>query len=102
MSRLLALPINLALAGVNITLAAGELLAPEGPVRRPGGYADQLSALLGEDGMIGKLDAMSRAPESPLGRVAAFSRAAGRDRPLGRALAPGGILDRVLADEGPL
>lgn len=99
---LAALPGQLAVAGVNITLAAGELMAPQGAMRRRGGYLDQLSALLGEDGMIGKLDAMSRDPQSPLGRIAAISRAAGTDRPLGRALAPGGFLDRLLAEDGPL
>jgi hypothetical protein len=98
----LALPVRLAVAGVNITLAAGALLAPDGPVRRPGGYVDQLDALLGRDGMIGKLDAMSRDPQSPLGRLAALAKAADSRRPLGRAIAPGGILDRVLGDEGPL
>lgn len=92
----------LVVASINITLTAGELLAPMGPVRRRGGYADQLSVLRGERGMIGKLDAMSRGPEIPLGRIAAISHAAGGGRPLGRALAPGGTLDRVLSDGGPL
>jgi len=99
---LVALPVHLGVALARITLGAGELLAPEGAVRRRGGWADQLAALLGEDGMVGKLDAMSRDPESPLGRVAALSSAAAPDRPLGRALAPGGMLDRVLGEEGPL
>lgn len=96
------LPWRLASAGVTVTLAAGAVLAPEGPIRREGGYADQVAALLGEDGMIGKLDAMSRDPESPLGRVLAVAEAAGPRRPLGRAIAPGGILDRVLSEDGPL
>jgi hypothetical protein len=96
------LPWRLLQAGVTVTLAAGALLAPAGPFRRRGGYADQLAALLGEDGMIGKLEAMSRDPESPLGRIAALADAAGPHRPLGRAIAPGGILDRVLSDDGPL
>ena len=99
---LVLLPWRLANAGVTVTLAAGAFLAPDGPVRRRGGYADQVAALLGEDGMIGKLDAMSRDPESPLGRLAALALAAGPRRPLGRAIAPGGILDRVLSEEGPL
>jgi hypothetical protein len=96
------LPVRLAVAGVNATLAAGTLLAPDGPVRRHGGYVDQLNALLGEDGMIGRLDAMSRDPQSPLGRLAALARAASGDRPLGQAIAPGGMLDRVLGEAGPL
>jgi hypothetical protein len=102
LSGMVQLPWRLANAGVTVTLAAGALLAPDGPFRRRGGYGDQLAALFGEDGMIGKLDAMSRDPESPLGRVAALADAAGPRRPLGRALAPGGILDRVLSDDGPL
>lgn len=100
--RVVMLPWRLANAGVTVTLAAGAFLAPEGPVRRRGGYADQVAALLGEDGMIGKLDAMSRDPQSPLGRLAAIAEAAAPGRPLGRALARGGILDRVLSEQGPL
>ncbi|GAB3660635.1 hypothetical protein GCM10027596_19650 [Nocardioides korecus] len=99
---LLVLPLRLARAGVTITLAAGTFLAPEGVLRRRGGYADQLAALLGEGGMIGKLDAMTRDPQSPLGRLAELADAAGPARPLGRAIARGGILDRTLAEEGPL
>ncbi|MCW2848176.1 MAG: hypothetical protein JWR90_2150 [Marmoricola sp.] len=99
---LLLLPWRLASAGVTVTLAAGAFLAPDGPLRRRDGYADQLAALLGENGMIGKLDAMSRDPESPLGRLAALAQAADPRRPLGRAIARGGILDRVLSEDGPL
>ncbi len=99
---LLSLPLRLVRAGVTVTLAAGTFLAPDGVLRRPGGYADQLAALLGEDGMIGKLDAMTRDPQSPLGRLAELADAAGPRRPLGRAMAPGGILDRTLSEDGPL
>ena len=98
----LLLPVRLVRAGVTITLAAGTFLAPDGVLRRRGGYADQLTALLGEGGMIGKLDAMTRDPQSPLGRLAELADAAGPERPLGRAIARGGILDRTLAEEGPL
>ena len=45
-TALAALPGQLAVAGVNITLAAGELMAPQGAMRRRGGYLDQLSANL--------------------------------------------------------
>lgn len=65
-------------------------------MRRRGGYADQLAALLGESGMIGKLDTMSRDPESPLGRVATLSRAVSQHGSHGKTIAPGGMLDRVL------
>jgi hypothetical protein len=99
---LVLLPWRLATAAVTVTLAAGAALAPDGPIRRPGGYADQLATLLAEDGMVGRLDAMSRDRESALGRLAAVADAAAPDRPLGRAIAPGGSLDRLLAPGGVL
>ncbi len=39
------LPVRLGLAFTRTTLQLGRLTAPDGPVLRPGGYADRLAAL---------------------------------------------------------
>jgi hypothetical protein len=96
------LPVRVGLAATRVTLALGELVAADGPVRRPGGYAERLMNVIGEDGYADRLD---RALSERAGTGAALRRLADAmapDRPLGRALAPGGALDRLLAPDGPL
>lgn len=86
---LVTLPVRLAVAAADTTLALGELVRADGPVRRPGGYADRLDRALAE-------------VHRPMALVTAVATALQPGRPLGRALAPGGIVDRLMADDGPL
>ena len=68
-------PVRLGMAFSRTTLQLGRLVAPDGPMLRPGGYAERMAALRD-----------LTAPE----------------RPLGKAIAEGGTLDRLLASEGPV
>jgi hypothetical protein len=68
------LPLRLGVAFTRTTLELGRLSAPDGPMLRPGGYGERLAVL--------------RELTSP-------------DRPFGKALAPGGAVDRLLAADGP-
>lgn len=83
------LPVRLVVAFGRATLALGSLSAPDGPIRRPGGYREQLDHLLREDG-------------GPLRLVEVLTELTGSDRPLGQVLARGGVLDRLMAEDGPL
>ena len=53
---LVTLPARLTVAAADTTLALGQLVAPEGPVRRQDGYADRLMLVIGEGGLVDRLD----------------------------------------------
>lgn len=98
----MALPSRLATAAVATTLALGELVAPEGPVRRRGGYAERVMLLIGEDGLVERLNRSVSDPQGPMRLVNVIVDALDPERPLGRAIAPGGPVDRLLDPQGPL
>ena len=99
---LVMLPVRVSVAATQVTLGLGELVRPDGPVRRPGGYADRLMVVIGEGGLAERVTAVLTDPNGALALVNALASAVSEDRPLGRALAPGGTLDRLLADDGAL
>jgi hypothetical protein len=99
---LVALPVRLTVAAAETTLALGQLVAPEGPVRRRDGYADRLMLIVGNGGVIDRLIRVLEDPRGPMSLLSTITSVLDEERPLGRALAPGGTVDRLLADEGPL
>lgn len=99
---LVTLPVAVAASAVDVTLALGRLASPQGPVRRPGGLGDQLTELLGENGLLEQLTRVLTDPQGPLVTLASLTELTALDHPLGRSLAPGGVLDRLLAPGGPL
>ncbi|MEN8672775.1 hypothetical protein, partial [Nocardioides sp.] len=46
------LPVRIAVAATRATLAVGNLAAPDGPIRRPGGYAELILEVIGERGYL--------------------------------------------------
>jgi hypothetical protein len=100
--RLATLPARLAVAATRTTLALGELVDPQGPVRRHNGYADRLMLVIGEGGLLERLAASLSDPGGPIRLVNVVSEVLDPDRPLGRALAAGGTIDRLLAEGGAL
>lgn len=99
---LVTLPLRLGVAATQVTLTLGELVAPDGPVRRDGGYAERLRAVIGEGGHVERVARVLTDPAGPLALVNALGEALAADRPLGRALAADGALDRLLRDGGLL
>jgi hypothetical protein len=105
---LVTLPVRLTVAATSTTLALGRLVAPDGPVRRPNGYADRLMLLIGEGGAVERLDRALTDPRGPMHLVNTVAAALDPSRPLGpggavdRLLEEGGALDRLVADDGPL
>ncbi len=99
---LVTLPVRLTVAAAETTLALGQLVAAEGPVRRRNGYADRLMLLIGEGGIAERLERVLTDPRGPMHLVHTVTAVLDPNRPLGRALAPGGTVDRLLAADGPM
>jgi hypothetical protein len=99
---LVTLPARLAVSATEVTLGLGRLVARDGPVRRRGGYAERLTLIIGEGGLVDRLAATLADPDGPMSLVRTLAAATAEDRPLGRAVAPGGTLDRLFADDGPV
>jgi len=99
---LVTLPVRLGVAAARTTLALGELVAQDGPVRAENGYAERLMLLIGDGGLVERLAAVLSDPRGPMNVVNTVASLIDPQRPLGQALAPGGTVDRLLAEEGPL
>lgn len=98
----LTLPWRLAGAGARVTLALGALAAPEGPIRRPGGYADLVTRLIGDGGYAEQVTSFLTDEDGPMRLVAQLEALLAPDRPVGRLIERNGSLDRLLAEDGPL
>lgn len=108
----LALPVQLAVAATRATLQLGALAAPDGPIRRPGGYADLVQRVIGDGGYAQQLVDLLTDEDGPMRLAATVNELTAPDRPLGRLLireggldqllAPGGPVDRLIAAEGAL
>ena len=98
----MTLPARLTVAAAETTLALGQLVDPEGPVRRSDGYADRVMAVIGQGGLIEQFVTTLTDPRGPMRLITAVAAALDPDRPLGQALAPGGAVDRLLDAEGPV
>lgn len=99
---LVTLPVRLTVAAAETTLALGELVAAEGPIRRRNGYADRLMLVIGEGGLAERLEQVLTDRRGPMHLVKTVTAVLDPNRPLGRALAPGGTVDRLLASDGPM
>ncbi len=96
---IITLPIRVTVATTQAALGMGQLAAPDGPLRRKGGYADQLSTLIE---LADRLNKLLADPKGPLALVNNLAALTSDDRPLGKAIASGGALDRILAEDGAL
>ncbi|WP_323793590.1 hypothetical protein, partial [Nocardioides sp.] len=96
------LPFRIAVAATRATLAVGTLAAPDGPIRRPGGYAELVLQVIGERGYLAQLMDLVRDEAGAMRLVATLTDLTAHDRPLGRLLARDGVLDRLMEDDGPL
>jgi hypothetical protein len=99
---LVTLPARLAVSATEVTLGLGRLVAPEGPVRRKGGYAERVMLIIGEGGLVDRLAVALAEPNGPMSLLRSLAAATAEERPLGRAIAPGGTLDRLFAEDGPV
>ena len=96
------LPWRVGVAATRTTLALGVLASPEGPLRRPGGYADLLLRVIGERGYAQQLTDLLTDEQGPMRLAGAVNELVAPDRPLGRMLARDGVVDRLLVEGGPV
>ncbi|MBM7510142.1 hypothetical protein JOE61_003956 [Nocardioides salarius] len=96
------LPWRVSVAATRTTLALGVLASPDGPLRRPGGYADLLLRVIGERGYAQQLTDLLTDEHGPMRLAGAVNELMAPDRPLGRMLARDGVVDRLLVEGGPV
>ena len=84
-----------------VTLALGQLASPNGPILRDGGYANRLGALFGENGLLDQLSTLLADERGPVGLANTLADLTAEDRPIGKALARDGLLDRMADEDGP-
>lgn len=102
LAEAVTLPWRLAVAATRATLAVGQLAAPDGPIRRPGGYAELILEVIGERGYLARLMELVRDDAGPMRLANTLTELIAPDRPLGRLLERDGVLDRLMADDGPV
>lgn len=94
------LPVRLGIIGARITVEASQWVRPDGPIRRKNGVLDAMSLVLGKDGIVDQALGLLSSPVGPVAVARALTEVASPDRPLGRALARGGIVDAVFSEGG--
>ena len=99
---LIFLPLRVTVAATEATLAFGQLASPNGPILREGGYAKRISLLLGEGGLLDQIAKVMADERGPVGLANTFADITSEDRPIGKALARDGLIDRMAAEDGPL
>lgn len=100
-SEVVSLPFRLTSAATRTTLALGHLVAPDGPILRPGGYGSRIAQIVGEGGLIEQVTRMLQEERGVVQLANTISELIAPERPLGKALEPGGIVDRFADEDGP-
>lgn len=95
------LPFRLSAAATRATLGVGQLASPNGPLLRPGGYNERLRVVLAEGGLADRLGRILDDERGPIALANTIADLTAADRPLGKALARGGLLDRMADEKGP-
>ena len=99
--QLAFLPLRVTVAATQTTLALGHFVSPQGPLLREGGYAAQLSKIIADDGLLNQLNRLLEDEHGPIGLAYTLAELTAEDRPIGKALARDGLLDRMASEEGP-
>lgn len=94
------LPVRLGIIGARITVEASQWVRPDGPIRRKNGVLDAMSVILGKDGIVDQSLNLLASPVGPVAVARALTEVTSPDRPLGKALAQGGMLDALFAQGG--
>ena len=100
-TEVLSLPYRLSVAVIRTTLAWGQLVSPDGPILRPGGYAQQFRQIFGPGGLVEQAHEILSDERGVVSLGNTVADLTSPDRPIGRALARGGLIDRLASDEGP-
>lgn len=95
------LPVRVSIAATQATLALGQLASPGGPILRDGGYAARLAQIFAEDGLLDQVGRILADERGPIGLANTLADLTSEDRPIGKALARDGLLDRMADEDGP-
>lgn len=95
------LPLRVSVAATQATLGLGQLASPNGPILREGGYASRLALLFAEGGLLDQVSRILADDRGPIGLANTLADLTADDRPIGKALARDGLLDRMADEEGP-
>lgn len=99
---LVLLPLRVSVAATEATLALGQLASPNGPILREGGYAKRIGLLIGEGGLLDQVAKVLADERGPVGLANTLADITSEDRPIGKALARNGLIDRMAAEDGPI
>jgi hypothetical protein len=91
-----ALPWRMTRGAADVARSLAALSHPHGPIRRPGGYADRLMVVIGENGLLEQLTRVITDPHGPVRIANLVGDLTSPDRPIGRLLAADGRLDQLL------
>lgn len=98
---LVLLPVRVSVAATQATLGLGQLASPNGPILREGGYATRLAQIFAEGGLLDQVGRILADDRGPIGLANTFADLTSDDRPIGKALARDGLLDRMADEDGP-
>ncbi|QWC85548.1 hypothetical protein KLP28_01845 [Nocardioidaceae bacterium] len=96
------MPLRVGRAVGDVTLALGALAAPEGPIRRPGGYADRTMLVIGRGGLLEQLTQVVTDANGPMRLANTIADVLAPGRPVGEFIAEGGLLDNFLDEDSTL
>lgn len=95
------LPVRVTVAATQATLGLGQLASPQGPILREGGYGARLAQIFAEGGLLEQLGRILGDERGPIGLANTLADLTADDRPIGKALARDGLLDRMADENGP-
>ncbi len=99
---LVLLPVRVTVAATQATLGLGQLASPNGPILREGGYGTRLGQMIGEGGLLDQVGRILADERGPIGLANTLADLTADDRPIGKALARDGLLDRMADEDGPI
>lgn len=99
--ELVTLPVRLTVSMTRTALALGQLASPNGPILREEGYAHQLAQVFGPGGLVEQAGLILANERGVVALANTVADLVSPDRPLGQALAPGGVVDRLTQEDGP-
>ncbi|WP_278314836.1 hypothetical protein [Lolliginicoccus levis] len=94
------LPVRASIVGVRVTVMASQWVRPDGPLRRENGLIDMADVIVGKNGVAEQVMTLLSNPYGPVALLRAITSATSPERPLGKAIQDGGIVDSALAPDG--
>lgn len=98
--ELATLPVRLGVGLTRTVLALGHLASSDGPIFRDGG-AERIAHVFSRGGLIDQASILLLNERGVVALSNTVADLTSPQRPLGQALQPGGVIDRLAAEDGP-